>query len=127
MMIFVFGSNLAGIHGAGAALTAYLLHGAKSGVGEGRTGNSYAIPTKRRDVRTSLSQGEVTKHILKFIFYAEDNPMESFQITRIGCGLAGFKDKDIAPLFNTCPQSNCFFDSKWQPYLDKGYQYWGTF
>lgn len=128
-MIFVFGSNLAGIHGAGAARTALNYHGAVWGQAEGLAGNSYAIPTKDRDVKTSLSLAQVKDHVDTFLIYAQIMSTLGFQITCIGCGLAGFKDEEIAPLFRDAPP-NCFFDTKWRPIflkLGKQFEYWGTF
>lgn len=96
--IFVFGSNLAGRHGKGAALAAKESHGAKYGVGVGRTGNAYAIPTKDQNLKT-LPIAEIAKHVKDFLAYAKSNPELSFQLTPVGTGLAGYKHQDIAPLF----------------------------
>ena len=115
-MVFVFGSNLAGIHGGGAAAYAYKSLDAEWGVGEGPTGNSYALPTKEADVYTSRSLVDVAGSVETFMEYAVANPDLEFQVTRIGCGLAGFADEDIAPMFKHAP-SNCLFDSAWQPWL----------
>jgi hypothetical protein len=114
-MIFVFGSNLAGIHGAGAAKYARLNYGAQLGVGIGRTGDSYAIPTKDRQIKTR-SLGNIKLHVEDFIRYAKLHPELVFKVTRIGCGLAGYKDEQIAPMFADAPL-NCLFDSAWHPYL----------
>ena len=123
--VFVFGSNLAGIHGGGAARVAHKQHGAEWGVGEGRTGDSYALPTKETDVYTSRSLVDVAGSVESFMEYAVANPDLEFQVTRIGCGLAGFTDEDIAPMFKHAP-SNCLFDSAWQPWLNN-VRFWGTF
>lgn len=104
-MIFVFGSNLAGRHGKGAALFAKQKHGAIYGVGVGRQGNAYAIPTKDRHLRT-LSLDTIETYVDEFIEYAKKNPTEQFQVTAIGCGLAGYSPSDIAPMFYDAPQ-NC--------------------
>lgn len=96
--IFVFGSNLAGRHGKGAALAAKQSHGAKYGVGVGRTGNAYAIPTKDQNLKT-LPITEIAKYVKDFLAYAKNNPELSFQLTPVGTGLAGYKHQDIAPLF----------------------------
>ncbi len=96
--IFVFGSNLAGRHGAGAAKTALQLYGAKYGVGVGLQGNSYAIPTKDKNLRT-LPLESIKYHVDTFIGYARCYRDMHFFVTRIGCGLAGYKDEDIAPMF----------------------------
>lgn len=120
-MIFVFGSNLRGVHGAGAAKFAHKNHGAVYGVGEGRTGNSYALPTKDIQIRT-LPFMLVVRYVETFIAYAKKHTDLQFQVTRIGCGLAGYKDEQIAPLFVKAP-SNCFFDQAWKPYLPN-HNYW---
>ena len=124
-MIFTFGSNLAGRHGAGAAKYAMTARGAKYGVGVGRTGECYALPTKDKAIRT-MSLEAIKEHVDRFIDYAERNSNCDFQVTRIGCGLAGLKDSDIAPMFNNAP-SNCYFDEKWMPYLGDQHNYWGSF
>lgn len=110
-MIFVFGSNLAGRHGAGAALHAKNAWGAVYGVGEGRTGNAYAIPTKNAHIKTR-SLEDIAKSVATFIGYARMHPKETFQVTRIGCGLAGYKDEDIGPMFKGAP-SNCILPPGW--------------
>ena len=95
--IFVFGSNLAGIHGAGAAALAKKW-GAKNKVGEGLSGKTYAIPTKDAKIRT-LSVRAISHYVNTFIDFAKDNPSLIFLVTEIGCGLAGYEPEDIAPLF----------------------------
>lgn len=109
--IFVFGSNLAGRHGAGAAKDAVEKYGAFYGVGEGKQGNSYAIPTKDYNLKT-LSLDRIKNHIATFYTYAEQNPEYVFRVTRIGCGLAGYKDEDIAPLFKY-PPHNVVLPEQW--------------
>lgn len=103
-MIFVFGSNLAGRHGAGAALHARRHFGAIYGQGAGRQGNSYAIPTKDRKLQT-LPLPEIKLYVNAFLSYAERNPDLSFQLTPIGCGLAGYIPKDIAYMFANSPNN----------------------
>jgi hypothetical protein len=100
--IFVFGSNDAGVHGAGAAKFALDTCGATWGIGEGLMGNSYAIPTKDRDLNTKLL-GEINVSVSRFLYYAQCNPQLQFFVTRIGCGLAGYNDRHIAPLFAGAP------------------------
>lgn len=100
--IFVFGSNLAGRHGKGAALFARHHHGAEYGVGMGRTGNAYAIPTKDEGIRT-LPLGIIAAHAAQFLDYARANPDLAFQLTPIGCGLAGYSFGQIAPMFKDAP------------------------
>lgn len=124
-MIFVFGSNLSGIHGAGAARIAHEKHGAMMGIGEGLVGNSYALPTKGYKI-SYIPLQEVYPHITKFINFAEERHDLEFQVTCVGCGLAGFKNKEIAPMFSLAP-SNCFFDKKWMPWLGRNRRYWGTY
>jgi hypothetical protein len=101
-MIFVFGSNLAGRHGKGAALYARKYHGAVYGQGEGLQGNSYAIPTKSSALRT-LPLWRIEKAVLNFIQFAKDRPELEFQLTPIGCGLAGYTPEQIAPMFTDAP------------------------
>jgi hypothetical protein len=111
-MIFVFGSNLAGRHGKGAALDAKRLYGAKLGVGVGRTGNAYAIPTKDEKLRT-LPLDVIEKHVSDFLVYAEANPTLHFKVTRVGCGLAGYTDDQIAPMFASATL-NCILPDGWR-------------
>lgn len=96
--IFVFGSNLSGIHGAGAAKIALDKFGAVYGKGIGFYGKSYAIPTKDENVMT-LPLSKIEVYVNNFIKFAEQNPKNNFIVTKIGCGLAGFRVEDIAPLF----------------------------
>jgi hypothetical protein len=110
--IFVFGSNLAGRHGKGAALTAYRKYGAIYGQGVGMQGSSFAIPTKDEQLNT-LPVNKIEKHVNNFIKYAVLNPDLTFQVTRIGCGLAGYDDADIAPLFEDAPV-NCILPVGWR-------------
>lgn len=97
-VIFVFGSNLAGIHGAGSALEARRRFGADLGVGEGRTGMAYGIPTKDRNLKV-LNLAEIGEAVKRFLKYARENPNLEFSVVKIGCGLAGYKPGDIAPFF----------------------------
>jgi hypothetical protein len=110
-MIFVFGSNLAGRHGKGAALFARQHRGAIYGQGIGRQGDSYAIPTKDERLRTLLID-QIKVYVDQFIQYANDNRSLVFEVTRIGCGLAGYQDADIAPLFKDAPV-NCVLPKEW--------------
>lgn len=91
--IFVFGSNLQGWHGGGAAAAAHMWFGAIWGCGVGIQGQSYAIPTMHGGVK------EIKPFVDEFIVYAKEHPELTFLVTRIGCGIAGFKDDEIAPLF----------------------------
>jgi len=91
--IFVFGSNLAGMHGGGAAHVAMARFGAVWGQGVGLQGQSYAIPTMQGGVET------IKPYVDEFIAFAKAHPEYTFFVTRIGCGIAGFRAEHIAPLF----------------------------
>ena len=91
--IFVFGSNLAGMHGGGAAWVAYRKFGAIMGQGVGLQGRSYGIPTMQGGVET------IKPYVDEFIEFAKSRQDLTFLVTRIGCGIAGFTDEEIAPLF----------------------------
>lgn len=96
--IFVFGSNLAGRHGRGSALEAAKNWGAVYGVGVGLQGRSYAIPTKDEYLNI-LPIEEITKYIHEFVVFARNNDSMDFYVVKIGCGLAGYEESDIQPLF----------------------------
>lgn len=113
--VFVFGSNLAGVHGAGAAKVAHSLYNAVYGIGIGRVNQSYAIPTKDANIET-LSLDIIKLYVDDFIKYSNENSYTNFFITRIGCGLAGYKDYQIAPMFIGCG-INCDFPIEWKMYL----------
>jgi hypothetical protein len=91
--IFVFGSNLAGAHGGGAARIAVVNFGAIMGQGVGLQGQSYAIPTMQGGVNT------IKPYVDEFIAFAKQHPELTFLVTKIGCGIAGFRPAEIAPLF----------------------------
>ena len=91
--VFVFGSNLAGAHGGGAAAIAWRKFGAVWGQGVGLQGQCYAIPTMQGGVET------IKPYVDEFIAFAKSKPELTFLVTRIGCGIAGFRDEEIAPLF----------------------------
>lgn len=117
----VFGSNMKGIHGAGAAKTAAKAFGAQFGVGEGYTGRSYAIPTKT-DPYTPRSIDDIAKSIKQFVAVTDiatlgvpDEDQIYFYVTPVGTGLAGFPHEVIAPLFKRAV--NCWFPHIWKPYL----------
>lgn len=114
--IFVFGSNLAGRHGKGAALDAVKLFGAQYGVGLGIAGKSFAIPTKDAFLRT-LDIVSIRNHIQVFRTFVEANPHLTFYLTPIGCGLAGYKPEDIAPLFLPLRHLDIIFPISFQPFL----------
>lgn len=110
--IFVFGSNLAGHHGGGAAKTAHKLFGAQWGVGDGPTGHCYALPTMQGGVET------IKPYADKFIQYAIEHPDNRFLLTPVGCGIAGFKDSEMAPLFSKALDvPNIAVPKQWLPYM----------
>jgi hypothetical protein len=109
-IIFVFGSNLAGRHGAGAAYEAHQRWGAVMGKGVGLHGNSYAIPTKDHQIQTMPVEA-IAPYVTAFVEFAARNPEMSFLVTAIGCGLAGHSPDDIAPLFAGATE-NVFLSEK---------------
>lgn len=123
MPIFVFGSNLAGRHGAGAALWAVRYAGAIYGQGEGRQGASYAIPTKDgrgpgslRDPVHTLPLSRIKESVDRFIVYASANQHETFRLSAIGCGLAGYSPEQIGPLFRNAP-ANVIMPSEFEGHV----------
>lgn len=113
--IFVFGSNLGGIHGGGAARAAHEKFGAVWGQAEGLQGRSYAVPTKNATITATLSKAAIKRHVDRFNRFVADNPEMKFFITRVGCVLAGLKDSDIAPMFKAFP--NCNYPEEWADLL----------
>ena len=110
--IFVFGSNLEGRHMGGAARFAYEKFGAEWGVGDGPTGQCYAIPTMHGGLE------DIRPYAEKFIAYAKAHPMNRFLLTRVGCGIAGFKDSDMAQLFeDVLDIPNIAYPRQWMPYM----------
>lgn len=106
--IFVFGSNLQGMHCGGAARMAHDRFGAEWGVGVGPTGRCYAIPTMHGGVEA------IEPYVTDFIGYAEAHPGNRFLVTRVGCGIAGFTDREIAPLFRKAlPLKNVTLPIEW--------------
>src|SRR5688572_14286053 len=99
--VFVFGSNLSGRHGKGAAKTA-LGWGAKWGKASGIQGKTYGIPTKDASIRRTLSITEIRPFVDEFIEWASSHSENTFLVTEIGCGLAGYNPKEVAPLFSKC-------------------------
>lgn len=110
--IFVFGSNEAGRHGKGAALYARQHHGAEVGVPYGLQGNSFAIPTKDKYLKT-LPLEKIAYYVDKFKDFASKTPLAEYEVTKIGCGLAGYKESDIAPMFRGAPD-NCVLPDGWR-------------
>lgn len=94
----VFGSNLAGRHGAGCAKFCATHLGAKYGQGEGDMGRCYALPTKDRNIET-LPLDEIEKGVIRFLNYARHHPEKKFLVTPVGTGLAGYSVDEIAPMF----------------------------
>lgn len=109
--VFVFGSNERGVHGAGAALFAKNFRGAQQYVGIGISGQSYAIPTKDRAIET-LPLTIIQEYAEDFLRYAATHPELRFQLTAIGCGLAGYTARDIAPMFRGATD-NIDFPPEW--------------
>lgn len=150
-MIFVFASNEGGIHGGGAARFAYKERGARWGLSYGHFGQSFAIPTKgfKRILHTTprvetvtcvgdtLSLEQIKDYVTGFLAYVRGHPELDFQMTCIGCGLAGLRHEDIAPMFVHCDKQsypNLYFDNVWMHYFaatgemrQAGYNIWGTF
>lgn len=108
---FVFGSNLRGIHGAGAALYAVSL-GARRGIGEGITGRTYALPTCSSP-GVPLTLDEVNAHVQRFMGLARLMPEARFFVSAVGCGIAGFTEEEIAPMFAYAP-ANCDLPPGWR-------------
>jgi hypothetical protein len=124
--IFVFGSNLAGIHGSGAAKTALTFFGAKWGQGVGLQGQSYAIPTKDFNLKP-LDLDTIEQYVVGFIKFALEHKNLTFYVTKVGCGFAGYKPEDIAVMFYQSydifrtpniflPQSFYDEEDKWDEY-----------
>jgi hypothetical protein len=114
-VIFVFGSNKAGRHGKGAALEARQTWGAIYGQGEGLQGASYGIPTKDEHLRT-LPLEAIKDAVARFKSFAHDHPEYEFQVTPIGCGLAGYRPDQIAPFFAGSPE-NCVLPASFKAVL----------
>lgn len=115
--IFVFGSNLAGSHGGGAALLAYRKWGAVWGQGVGLQGQTYAIPTMHGGV------DEIYPYVKDFISFAKEHPGLTFLVTEIGCGIAGFLPEEMAPLFKEAvPVENIHLPRRfWEVLMKLGY------
>ncbi|MES1196106.1 MAG: hypothetical protein ABUL58_04090 [Steroidobacter sp.] len=107
---------MAGAHAGGAARAAAEQFGAKLGVSEGRTGDAYAIPTVNK-VGDRLSLEKIGTAVRTFINYASEHSEQRFFVTRIGCGIAGYQDKDIAPMFREAP-ANCDLPVNWRAWIE---------
>lgn len=113
--IFVFGSNLEGAHGGGAAYIAYRSFGAVWGQGVGLQGQSYGIPTMQGGVET------IRPYVDEFLQFASEHPEYLFLVTRIGCGIAGFDTEEIAPLFREAlPMENVLLPRDFVAVLEAG-------
>lgn len=115
--VFVFGSNLSGIHGGGAARAAHENYGAVWGVAVGRMGHSYAIPTVQHGIAGPLTLDEIRAAVHVFVAYAAEHQHIDFFVTRVGCGLAGHKDADVAPMFKDAPL-NCSLPEPWRQHVE---------
>lgn len=115
--VWVFGSNEAGRHGKGAAKVAREHYMALYGVGHGPQGASYAIPTKSGALKP-LPLLLIKANVTEFLHYALLNPGLAFYVTRVGCGLAGFHDWQIAPMFIEAPR-NCCMPVEWRQWLER--------
>ena len=113
---FVFGSNEAGRHGKGAALCAKQYFGAIYGQGNGEQGKSYALVTKDAYLR-SISLDEIRENVRVFLLHAKNHPHKQFAVSRVGCGLAGYRDEDIAPMFKGHPSNVYFLEESWNELL----------
>ena len=108
--VFVFGSNIQGIHGKGATLLAKKWR-AQPGQGEGRSGQTYAIPTRFQILHPTLKLFDtlplptIGTSIGRFIVHALAHPNDQFLVTAIGCGLAGLEPIDLARFFRDCPEN----------------------
>ncbi len=112
---FVFGSNESGRHGKGAALCAKQYFGAIYGQGHGEQGRSYAVATKDASLR-SLPLDTIAENVRGFLQHATYHPHKQFAVSRIGCGLAGYKDEQIAPMFKGHSQNIYFLEESWKQY-----------
>lgn len=111
--IFVFGSNLRGYHGAGAAKQAFDQFGAEWGIGEGLTGRCYALPTLDENMQQDLEM--VQRAVNQFLDVATENPDLEFLVTKVGCGIAGYDEGTIKGLFTNMPKNVVLPDDWNQP------------
>ncbi len=112
--IFVFGSNLQGMHGGGAARVALEQFGAVWGQGTGLQGQSYAIPTMHGDIDV------IAPYVNDFIAFAKEHPELKFLVTEIGCGIAGFRASEMAPLFKEAlKMENIYLPERFIEVLEK--------
>ena len=117
--IEVFGANQSGFHGSGHANFCKRYYGAEQNIGEGLSGQSYALPTKGYNIET-LPLNQIQEHIHVFNVFTQQNPDKDFFVGRIGCGLAGYEDKQIIQLFKEFKWGkHVNFPGIWQPAFDK--------
>ena len=125
--VFVFGSNEAGIHGKGAALDAKKYFGAEGKIGRGKTGRSYALPTKNADIK-NLPIEDIQANVSEFVKYAKANPDQTFVVTRVGTGLRGLGDSEVAALFvksGADKLDNIIVSKKWATSSDDFMKHYG--
>lgn len=115
--IFVFGSNMAGTHQGGAAKTALLHFGAAKGSGRGWSGQSYAIPTMNEHLQ-QMPLSQIEHYIEDFKIYTKNHPHNTYFITSVGCGVAGYKVEEIAPMFKGISK-NVIFPVSFRPFVEK--------
>lgn len=115
--VFVFGSNLAGTHAGGAAKTALLHFGAVKGVGRGWSGQSYAIPTMNEHLQ-QMPLSQIEHYIEDFKIYTKNHPKIKYFITSVGCGVAGYKVEEIAPMFKGISK-NVIFPASFRPFVER--------
>lgn len=115
--VFVFGSNLAGTHAGGAAKIANIHFGAIKGVGRGWSGQSFAIPTMNEHLQ-QMPLSQIQHYVDDFKIYAQNHPKVKYFITSIGCGVAGYKVEEIAPMFKGIAQ-NVIFPASFRAFVEK--------
>ena len=115
--IFVFGSNMAGQHAGGAARTALEHFGAMNGIGRGWAGQSFAIPTMNEHLQ-QMPLSQIQHYVDDFKIYTKNHPKTKYFITSIGCGVAGYKVEEIAPMFKGI-SSNVIFPISFRPFVEK--------
>ncbi len=114
--VFVFGSNLAGKHDCGAALTAFEHFGAMTHFGRGWSGQSFAIATANEH-QQAMPIHQIAHYIDDFIIYTKNHPRQTYFVTAVGCGHVGYDAKDIAPLFQGISE-NVILPMRFKAYLE---------
>lgn len=115
--VFVFGSNMAGTHAGGAAKTAHLHFGAVKGVGRGWAGQSFAIPTMNEHLQ-QMPLSQIQHYVDDFKIYTKHHPKTKYFLTSVGCGVAGYKVEEIAPMFKGISH-NVIFPASFRPFVEK--------